>query len=109
MVGLEGFNDDATETKGISLFSIGVLAALPANNTDDEVHGIRSIVAHEYFHNWSGAFSAAHTVCSPAAAVLTYAAVHPHPPACYDFTCWLLNNRTTFSTLPDVVHVANLA
>lgn len=54
MVGLEGFNDDATETKGISLFSIGILAALPANNTDEEVDGIRSIVAHEYFHNWSG-------------------------------------------------------
>lgn len=54
MVGLEGFNDDATETKGISLFSINILAALPANNTDDEVENIRALVAHEYFHNWSG-------------------------------------------------------
>jgi len=54
MVGLTAFNDDATETKGISLFSINVLAALPANNTDDEVDVVRSLVAHEYFHNWSG-------------------------------------------------------
>lgn len=54
MVGLAAFNDDATETKGISLFSINVLAALPANNTDDEVDVVRSLVAHEYFHNWSG-------------------------------------------------------
>jgi aminopeptidase N len=54
MVGLEGFNDDATETKGISLFSIHILAATPSANTDGEVETIRSLVAHEYFHNWSG-------------------------------------------------------
>jgi aminopeptidase N len=54
MVGLEGFNDDATETKCISLFSIHILAASPAANTDEEVEVVRSLVAHEYFHNWSG-------------------------------------------------------
>jgi hypothetical protein len=54
MVGLEGFNDDATETKGISLFAINLLAASPDTTTDEEVDDIRSLVAHEYFHNWSG-------------------------------------------------------
>lgn len=63
MVGLEGFNDDATETKGISLFSIHILAACPTANTDEEVEVVRSLVAHEYFHNWSGKAPAVATEC----------------------------------------------
>lgn len=62
MVGLQGFNDDATEAAGMALFSINVLAARPEANTDDEVDSITRLVAHEFFHHWSGA------VCGPAGA-----------------------------------------
>lgn len=54
MVGLEGLNCDATETRGISLFSIAVLAASPEHSTDEEVLTMRGLAAQEYLHNWSG-------------------------------------------------------
>jgi aminopeptidase N len=81
MVGLEGFNDDATETKGISLFSINILAALPESNTDEEVEEIRSLVAHEYFHNWSGR-PVLTANCKPAVQAAQQPCAAGHPLVC---------------------------
>jgi aminopeptidase N len=55
MAGVEGFLDDAAETKGISLFHVGLLAVTPATHRDEEADESLRLIAHEYFHNYSGA------------------------------------------------------
>lgn len=54
MAGVEGFLDDACETKGISLFHVHLLAVTPATHTDEEADESLRLIAHEYFHNFSG-------------------------------------------------------
>jgi len=54
IVAVESFNMGAMENKGLNIFNDQ--AVLADNNiaTDDNFMRIQSIVAHEYFHNWTG-------------------------------------------------------
>ncbi len=48
------FNMGAMENKGLNIFNAKYLLADPETTTDAEYRGVESVVAHEYFHNWSG-------------------------------------------------------
>ena len=54
VVGVSDFNMGAMENKGLNIFNTSALLASPATATDADFHRIESIVAHEYFHNWTG-------------------------------------------------------
>jgi len=54
IVGVSDFNMGAMENKGLNIFNTSALLASPATATDADFHRIESIVAHEYFHNWTG-------------------------------------------------------
>src|SRR5262249_53783416 len=49
-----GFNMGAMENKGPTNFKDKVLLATPETATDDDYARIEGVVAHEYFHNWTG-------------------------------------------------------
>jgi aminopeptidase N len=42
------------ENKGLNIFNSSLLLADPATATDADYERIESVVAHEYFHNWTG-------------------------------------------------------
>src|SRR6201986_2886969 len=48
------FNFGAMENKGLNIFNDKLLLASPETATDDDYARIESVVAHEYFHNWTG-------------------------------------------------------
>mgnify|MGYP003350312003 CR=1 FL=1 len=54
IVAVSAFNFGAMENKGLNIFNDKVLLASPDTATDDDYTRIESVVAHEYFHNWSG-------------------------------------------------------
>jgi len=54
IVGVSDFNMGAMENKGLNIFNTSALLASPATATDADFARIESIVAHEYFHNWTG-------------------------------------------------------
>jgi aminopeptidase N len=54
IVAVEDFNMGAMENKGLNLFNTKFVLASPATATDADYAGIESVVAHEYFHNWTG-------------------------------------------------------
>ncbi|MFY8016862.1 MAG: M1 family aminopeptidase, partial [Inhella sp.] len=54
VVGVSDFNMGAMENKGLNIFNTSALLCSPATATDGDFHRIESIVAHEYFHNWTG-------------------------------------------------------
>jgi len=54
VVGVSDFNMGAMENKGLNIFNTSALLASPATSTDADFSRIESIVAHEYFHNWTG-------------------------------------------------------
>ena len=54
VVAVEDFNMGAMENKGLNLFNTKFVLASPATATDVDYAGIESVVAHEYFHNWTG-------------------------------------------------------
>ncbi|MFN7696185.1 MAG: aminopeptidase N [Burkholderiales bacterium] len=54
VVGVSDFNMGAMENKGLNIFNTSALLCSPATATDADFHRIESIVAHEYFHNWTG-------------------------------------------------------
>ncbi|HSI57357.1 MAG TPA: aminopeptidase N [Ideonella sp.] len=54
IVAVEDFNMGAMENKGLNLFNTKYVLATPATATDGDFDGIESVVAHEYFHNWTG-------------------------------------------------------
>ncbi|MDE2625993.1 MAG: aminopeptidase N [Burkholderiales bacterium] len=54
IVAVEDYNSGAMENKGLNLFNTKYVLASPATATDDNYAGIESVVAHEYFHNWTG-------------------------------------------------------
>jgi len=54
IVAVDDFNMGAMENKGLNIFNSSCVLANPAVTTDLAFQRIESIVAHEYFHNWSG-------------------------------------------------------
>ncbi|WP_430461996.1 aminopeptidase N [Thalassolituus sp. LLYu03] len=54
IVAVDDFNMGAMENKGLNIFNSSCVLANPATATDAAYLRIESIVAHEYFHNWSG-------------------------------------------------------
>jgi aminopeptidase N len=54
IVAVSTFNMGAMENKGLNIFNDKVLLASPETATDDDYARIESVVAHEYFHNWTG-------------------------------------------------------
>ena len=54
IVAVDDFNFGAMENKGLNIFNVSALLASPDTATDGAYQRIAGIIAHEYFHNWSG-------------------------------------------------------
>jgi aminopeptidase N len=54
VVAVEDYNSGAMENKGLNLFNTKYVLANAATATDSDFAGIESVIAHEYFHNWTG-------------------------------------------------------
>jgi aminopeptidase N len=54
IVAVDDFNMGAMENKGLNIFNSSCVLAKPETSTDQAFQRIEAIVAHEYFHNWSG-------------------------------------------------------
>ncbi len=54
IVATDDFNMGAMENKGLNIFNSKYVLARPETATDGDYQGIEGVVAHEYFHNWSG-------------------------------------------------------
>jgi len=54
IVAVSDFNMGAMENKGLNIFNIKRVIADPKTATDDDYLNIENVVAHEYFHNWTG-------------------------------------------------------
>lgn len=54
IVAINDFNAGAMENKGLNIFNAKYVLADSRSATDDDFLGIQSVIAHEYFHNWTG-------------------------------------------------------
>jgi aminopeptidase N len=54
IVAVSDFNMGAMENKGLNIFNDKYVLASPETATDADFAGIESVIAHEYFHNWTG-------------------------------------------------------
>ncbi|PQM26799.1 aminopeptidase N [Sphingopyxis lindanitolerans] len=54
IVAVSDFNMGAMENKGLNIFNTRYILADPDTATDMDYDGVEGVVAHEYFHNWSG-------------------------------------------------------
>ncbi len=54
IVAVDDFNFGAMENKSLNIFNSRYILADPDTATDMDYDGIAGVVAHEYFHNWSG-------------------------------------------------------
>ncbi|MDQ1259573.1 MAG: aminopeptidase, partial [Pseudomonadota bacterium] len=54
IVAIDDFNMGAMENKGLNVFNSKLVLANPETATDGDYGAIESVVAHEYFHNWTG-------------------------------------------------------
>ncbi|MGZ3747790.1 MAG: aminopeptidase N [Pseudobdellovibrionaceae bacterium] len=54
IVAIDDFNAGAMENKGLNIFNSRLVLADSHSATDADFHAIESVVAHEYFHNWTG-------------------------------------------------------
>ncbi|MDB4032705.1 aminopeptidase N, partial [Porticoccaceae bacterium] len=54
IVAVDDFNMGAMENKGLNIFNTSAVLANPRTTTDASFQRVEAIVAHEYFHNWSG-------------------------------------------------------
>ncbi len=48
------FNAGAMENKGLNIFNTAYVLASPETATDGDFQGVERVIAHEYFHNWTG-------------------------------------------------------
>ncbi len=54
IVAVDDFNMGAMENKGLNIFNSAYVLASPETATDGNYASIERIIAHEYFHNWTG-------------------------------------------------------
>ena len=54
IVAVSDFNMGAMENKGLNVFNDKYVLATPETATDADFAGIEAVIAHEYFHNWTG-------------------------------------------------------
>ncbi|SMP22351.1 aminopeptidase N [Shimia sagamensis] len=54
IVAVDDFNMGAMENKGLNIFNSSCVLASPETATDGNFERIEAIIAHEYFHNWTG-------------------------------------------------------
>ncbi len=54
IVAVSAFNMGAMENKGLNVFNDKYVLASPATATDTDYSHIEAVIAHEYFHNWTG-------------------------------------------------------
>lgn len=54
IVAVSDFNMGAMENKGLNVFNDKYVLANPETATDTDYAGIEAVIAHEYFHNWTG-------------------------------------------------------
>jgi aminopeptidase N len=54
IVAVSEFNMGAMENKGLNIFNDKLILASPETATDAEYEAIEAVIAHEYFHNWTG-------------------------------------------------------
>ena len=54
IVAVDAFNMGAMENKSLNIFNAKYVLADPDTATDQDFASIESIIAHEYFHNWTG-------------------------------------------------------
>ena len=54
IVAVNDFNMGAMENKGLNVFNSKYVLALPETATDEDYMLIEAVIAHEYFHNWTG-------------------------------------------------------
>ena len=54
IVAVDDFNMGAMENKSLNIFNTACVLAHPDTTADSDYQRVEAIVAHEYFHNWSG-------------------------------------------------------
>ncbi|PLX81481.1 MAG: aminopeptidase N [Desulfuromonas sp.] len=54
VVAVDDFNMGAMENKGLNIFNSKYVLARPDTATDADYQAIEEVIAHEYFHNWTG-------------------------------------------------------
>jgi aminopeptidase N len=54
IVAVSDFNMGAMENKGLNIFNTRYVLAKPETATDIDYQNIEAVIAHEYFHNWTG-------------------------------------------------------
>ena len=54
ILAVDDFNMGAMENKGLNVFNSKYVLALPETATDTDFDNIGGVIAHEYFHNWTG-------------------------------------------------------
>lgn len=54
IVAVDFFNMGAMENKGLNVFNSKFVLANPQTATDEDYIAVESVIAHEYFHNWTG-------------------------------------------------------
>ena len=54
IVAVDDFNMGAMENKGLNIFNSKYVLAHPDTATDADFQAIEEVIAHEYFHNWTG-------------------------------------------------------
>ncbi len=54
IVAVSDFNMGAMENKGLNIFNTKYVLADPQTATDGDFDAVEGVIAHEYFHNWSG-------------------------------------------------------
>jgi aminopeptidase N len=54
IVAVSDFNFGAMENKGLNIFNDRLVFARPETATDGDYESIERVIAHEYFHNWTG-------------------------------------------------------
>lgn len=54
IVAVDDFNMGAMENKGLNIFNSKYILASPETATDQDYLSVEGVIAHEYFHNWTG-------------------------------------------------------